>query len=204
VPGRAITAYSGFEFDAPDPLTKCPPVSKFEEWAAIAPQFRTDFVIVFLDFDGVLHPDPCLDATRLFENAPRLADVLGDFPQVALVLSTAWRQAGTYEQLVILLPAPLRDRVIDVTPNFSDFPSTAALVPYRRQAECMHWMRLNGVEHKAWLALDDRPGEFTPYCENLIACDAQSGFDSTVSARLRSALQRHFQRRGLDVDLLIS
>lgn len=160
-------------------------------------------MIVFLDFDGVLHPDPCLDGVRLFENAPRLAHVLGGFPQVVLVLSTAWRQSGTYEQLLALLPAPLRQRVIDVTPNFSGFASTAALAPYHRQAECMHWMRLNGVQEEAWLALDDRPSGFTPYCENLIACDPQSGFDAAVSARLRSALERHFQRGDRSVDLLI-
>jgi HAD domain in Swiss Army Knife RNA repair proteins len=182
---------------------KSPTLSKIEEWAAIRPQFGTDFVIVFLDFDGVLHPDPCLDAARLFENASRLVDALSDFPEVVLVLSTAWRHSGTYEQLLVLLPEPLRGRVIGVTPNFSEFPATAALVPYRRQAECMHWMRLNGVQDEAWLALDDRPSEFTPYCENLIACDPQSGFDDTVSARLRSALTRHFQKRGRNVDLLI-
>jgi hypothetical protein len=67
----------------------------------------------------------------------------------------------------------------------------------------MHWMRLNGVQDEAWLALDDRPSGFTPYCENLIACDPQSGFDSAVSARLRSALERHFQRGDRSVDLLI-
>ncbi len=161
-------------------------------------------MIVFLDFDGVLHPDPCLDATRLFESAPRLVDALSDFPQVVMVLSTAWRQTGTYEQLLVLLPEPLRERVIGVTPNFSDFPATAALVPYRRQAECMHWMRLNRVQDAAWLALDDRPSEFTPYCENLIACDPQVGFDAAVSARMRSSLERHFLGRGRDIDLLIS
>jgi hypothetical protein len=160
-------------------------------------------VIVFLDFDGVLHPDPCRDAARLFENAPRLEQTLSDFPHVVLVLSTAWRQSGTYEQLLVLLPESLRARVIGVTPNFSEFPATAALVPYRRQAECMHWMRLNGVQDEAWLALDDRASEFTPYCENLIACHPQSGFDAAISARMRSTLQRHFQRGGRVIDLLI-
>lgn len=188
----------------PAPLTKSRRLSKNEEWPAIRPHFGTDLVIVFLDFDGVLHPDPCLDATRLFENAPRLQQALSDFPQVVLVLSTAWRQSAPYEQLLVLLPEALRQQVIGVTPNFSEFPATAALVPYRRQAECMHWMRLNRMQDEAWLALDDRPSDFTPYCENLIACDPQSGFDATVGARLRSALQRHFLSRGHEIDLLIS
>lgn len=160
-------------------------------------------MILFLDFDGVLHPDPCPDAARLFENAPRLAQVLCHFPRVSLVLSTAWRQAGTYEQLVVLLPPLLRERVIGVTPNFSDFAPAAALIPYRRQAECVRWMEQSGLQHDAWLALDDRPSGFTPYCENLIGCNPQSGFDMSVSARLRSVLQRHFQGRSQDVDLVV-
>jgi hypothetical protein len=160
-------------------------------------------VIVFLDFDGVLHPDPCLDATRLFENAPRLALALFDFPRVMLVLSTAWRQGGTFEQLLVLLPEQVRERVIGVTPNFADFSTAAALIPYRRQAECMRWMLQNRLQDEAWLALDDRASEFTPYCENLIECDPQTGFDDVVSARLRAALQFHFQSHIPEVDLLI-
>ena len=178
-------------------------MSKIGEWAAIRPRFGTDLVILFLDFDGVLHPDPCLDATRLFENAPRLALALYDFPRVMLVLSTAWRQTGTFEQLLMLLPDQLRQRVIGVTPNFSEFSAAAALIPYRRQAECMRWMLQNRLHKEAWLALDDRTSEFTPYCENLIECDPESGFDEATSARLHAALQLHFDSCVQEVDLLI-
>jgi hypothetical protein len=185
-------------------LTKSRCVPKSEQWAANRPPSpeRTP-VILFLDFDGVLHPDPCYDASRLFENAPRLAHALRDFPRVTLVLSTSWRQARPYEQLLGLLPAPLRQRVIGITPNFADFTPSAGLVPYRRQAECVRWMQQNQMQDDAWLALDDRPNWFSPYCENLIACDPQTGFDATERARLRSALQRHFQRQASAVDLPI-
>jgi len=179
-------------------------MSKKEEWPAIRPQFDAEpRVIVFLDFDGVLHPDPCLEATRLFENAPRLAQALEDFPEVALVLSTAWRHTRPYEQLLEPLPAPLRERIIGSTPTFGDFETRTALIPYRRQAECMHWMQQSRLQDEPWLALDDRPSGFTPYCDNLIGCHPKYGFDASVCARLRSALQRHFQGRSRAVDLLI-
>lgn len=57
-------------------------------------------MILFLDFDGVLHPDaaflvkgrPTLKAEgQLFMWAPLLVDVLADFPEVQIVLSTSWR-----------------------------------------------------------------------------------------------------------------
>ena len=178
-------------------------MSKIEEWAALRLELGMDFVIVFLDFDGVLHPDPCVDATRLFENAPRLAYVLNDYPRTMLVLSTAWRQGSTFEQLLVLLPEGLRHRVIGVTPNFSDFSSAAALIPYRRQAECMRWMLQNRLQDQPWLALDDRSSGFTPYCEKLIECDPERGFDQAISARLRAALQLHSESCLQEVDLLI-
>ena len=160
-------------------------------------------MIVFLDFDGVLHPDPCTDAARLFENAPRLAFALGDFPQVGVVLSTCWRHSKPYEQLLAVLPAALHQRIIGMTPNFCDFVSSTPLIPYPREAECMHWLHKNRLQDEGWIALDDRPSWFSPYCENLITCDPRSGFDEAASAHLCSALRLDFQRRGRTVDLLI-
>lgn len=160
-------------------------------------------MIVFLDFDGVLHPDPCAEPARLFEHGPRLAQALRSFPAVALVLSTSWRQKRPYDQLLQMLPPLLQQRTIGLTPTFGDFTPATGLTPYRRQAECAHWLEHNRLHPEHWLALDDRPGEFTPYCENLIACHPRSGFDAAASARLRSALQRHMQRRAHAVDLLL-
>jgi len=56
-------------------------------------------MILFLDFDGVLHPDevylvhgrPVLrDDGSLFMWAPLLAEALTPFPDVQIVLSTSW------------------------------------------------------------------------------------------------------------------
>ena len=160
-------------------------------------------VILFLDYDGVLHPDPCPDAARLFEHAPRLEQTLSGFAEVALVLSTAWRQGRPYDQLLAPLPPALRDMAIGVTPTFSSFAPRAELVPYRRQAECIQWLNENRLQNEAWIALDDRPSGFTPYCENLIACDPRYGLDASVIGRLRTALQRHFEKRTRTVDLLL-
>jgi len=158
-------------------------------------------LIVFLDFDGVLHSDPCPDPARLFEHAPRLAQALRHFPAAALVLSTTWRQKHPYQALLGMLPPLLQRRTLGVTPTFGNFTPAAGLAPYRRQAECVHWLHSNRLPNSPWIALDDRPSGFAPYCDNLIACHPRSGFDATASARLRSALQRHAQRAAGAVDL---
>jgi histidinol phosphatase-like enzyme len=56
-------------------------------------------MILFLDFDGVLHEDPCFDEARLFECAPGLAQALEPFPEVRIVLSTSWRTDRTLAEM---------------------------------------------------------------------------------------------------------
>lgn len=147
-------------------------------------------VILFLDFDGVLHPDPCFDAQRLFEQAPRLGAVLEEFAEARLVLSTSWRTERSLPELCQPLGAPLAARVIGVTPNFADFAAPARLWPYRRQAECVEWLNAHGAAAREWIALDDRASLFAPDCERLIECDSRRGFDETGAGRLRFALLR--------------
>lgn len=160
-------------------------------------------MILFLDFDGVLHPDPCRESRRLFEHAPRLLQVLDGFPEVCVVLSTSWRSRKTIDELVGPLPAALRLRVVGVTPNFGEFAAPPQLVPYRRQAECLQWLAEQGQPERPWYALDDRASWFEPYCEQLIECDSHRGFDARAAHRLGSALTCARQRLLQQIDTVI-
>lgn len=80
--------------------------------------------VLFLDFDGVLHPDaaflvkgrPTLKTTgKLFMWAPLLIDVLADFPDVEIVLSTSWARELSFSRARHWLPDELRGRVIGAT-----------------------------------------------------------------------------------------
>jgi hypothetical protein len=159
-------------------------------------------LIVFLDFDGVLHPDPCRDE-QLFEHAPRLTRALEEFPEVSVVLSTSWRTFLDFEKLVVPLDTDLRRRVIGVTPRFADFSAPRPLVPYRRHAECVQWLNDNGMNDAAWIAIDDRPSWFEPYCENLVACDALVGFNDEAAGRLRTGLLRARRQMTLSLDEIL-
>ena len=161
-------------------------------------------LILFLDFDGVLHPDPCPDKSRLFENAARLADALDEFPEVAIVLSTSWRNVRPENELLEPLPASLRARVLGITPRFGDFTAACSRIPYRRHAECEQWLISNDLADSPWWALDDRAYWFAPYCENLIQCDAQMGFDERACAHLISTLTLARKRIASGVDLLLA
>ncbi len=160
-------------------------------------------MILFLDYDGVLHPDPCMDPRRLFENAPRLTVLLEEFPEVGVVLSTSWRNVRTEAEVLDPLPAPLRARIIGCTPRYSDCSGTGARAPFRRQAECEQWLRTHGMAQDPWWALDDRPDWFAPYCENLLECNPHRGFDERMALRLHSVLTVARQRAASGLDLAL-
>ena len=152
-------------------------------------------MILFLDFDGVLHEDPCFDEARLFARAPDLVQALAPFPEVRIVLSTSWRSQRTLAELTQPLPEALNGRVIDATPLATSADTPAALRPFRRHAECATWLRARGYEQTPWLALDDRPSLFAPHCEQLILCDSNIGFVDATARRLQAALLRGRFRR---------
>ena len=160
-------------------------------------------MILFLDYDGVLHPDPCLNSRRLFENVPRLNASLEEFPEVCLVLSTSWRTMQGLKELMSPLPEGLQSRVLGTTPIFSSFTAPPHLMPYKRHAECVQWMVDNDQSDRDWFAVDDRPAWFAPYCDYLIDCDSQRGFDDEAAARLRFALLKARQRLLRRIDTLL-
>lgn len=81
-------------------------------------------MILFLDFDGVLHPDeaylvkgrPVLRAEgALFMWAPLLADTLKNYPGLQIVLSTSWARDLRFARARSFLPPDLQQRVIGAT-----------------------------------------------------------------------------------------
>ena len=83
-------------------------------------------MILFLDFDGVLHPDeaylvkgrPVLRAEgALFMWAPLLVGALKNYPGVQIVLSTSWARELRFTRARSFLPPELQQRVIGATWN---------------------------------------------------------------------------------------
>ena len=82
--------------------------------------------MLYLDFDGVLHPDAvyryrrrgivlCSPGRALFDAAPPLAAELARHPDVRVVLSTSWVRVLSYSVALARLPPPIADRVIGAT-----------------------------------------------------------------------------------------
>jgi hypothetical protein len=151
---------------------------------------HTHTPVVFLDFDGVTHPDPI--SGRLFMQLPLIEGVLREYGRVPIVLSTTWRENHSLEVLREKFSADFSLRVLDATPvlDRSLRSSHPALISQSsRQAEVEAWLYKNLNMAHAWIAIDDRGHWFEPGCRNLLITNRHTGFTSADAIRLHQMLQ---------------
>lgn len=127
-------------------------------------------MILFLDFDGVLHPDaafldkgrPVLRAEgKLFMWAPFLVEALAPHPHVKIVLSTSWVRVRSFSRARNALPDPLRKRVIGATWHTamgqSDYsgvrPASSWWDDATRYQQIVRYVERARFER--WIAIDD-------------------------------------------------
>lgn len=146
-------------------------------------------MILFLDFDGVLHPAVCSSASDLLGRRPLLESVLRECPDVDIVVSSTWREGRTLSQLQELFSSDIGTRIIGATPGWRDIQDESAMGTYTRQAEIEGWLRQVGRSWEAWVALDDQPWLFRPFLPNLVRCDPATGLTEQVCAMLRLKLR---------------
>lgn len=124
-------------------------------------------MIVFLDFDGVLHPDSVylrrggqieLRAEgALFMWADRLAAALQPHPDVRIVLSTSWVRNIGFHRTRKALPANLDARVVGATWHSGMGKGWPDFIPWDNQTRyeqiAAYLSRLSAPV--PWLAIDD-------------------------------------------------
>jgi len=145
-------------------------------------------MVVFIDFDGVLHPEPCYRKEQLFCFLPRFQDVMRGFQSVDVVISSSWREDEGLDQLRRYFAEDIAARIVGTTPALRDMPMNGGFL-YPREWEIETWMRRERDAWEAWIAVDDRPYWFRPFSRNLVICDPQTGFDESAAAGLVSKLQ---------------
>ena len=146
--------------------------------------------ILFLDFDGVLHPEHCHES-RHFCCMSILEDALRQVPECKLVITSTWRLERPLDTLRQRFARDIAARIAGITPTFSDLkqvPNT--LLSYPREAECHAWRWTNGVPHLPWLALDDRSWNYRPFCSLLLLVDGATGLTGANEAQLVTRLRQ--------------
>jgi HAD domain in Swiss Army Knife RNA repair proteins len=120
--------------------------------------------ILFLDFDGVLHPTHFAGEDP-FNRADLLEEVLTNSAP-AIVISSSWRFTHSPEKLQKTLPSFIAKLVIGTTgsPVIGKHPRFNEIKAY-----------LNSYGTANWKALDDSYWEFPMPCPQLIRCNPNTG-----------------------------
>ena len=158
--------------------------------------------LLFLDYDGVLHPDAVYLSRRgielraagsLFMWSPQLIEALADHPDLRIVLSTSWvRNLGFYRARQAL-PSELRHQVIGATWHSAMGRGWPDTIPWDLQTRweqiAAYLARLH--EPVRWLAIDDDArGWASADRDQLIQTDPNAGLsDKTVMSELIQKLQ---------------
>jgi len=130
--------------------------------ADMAPRHFWPFVL-FLDFDGVLHPGTS-GTMRLINE---LEQLLAHYPDVVVVISSSWRMSESLDELRAWFSPEFASRIVSVTPVLDQAQ------PAARQTEIETWLKYNPANH--YCALDDEPPLFQPGCPWLIATNPRTG-----------------------------
>lgn len=136
-------------------------------------------MILFLDFDGVLHPS-FARGKAYFSAKPLLWQLLDECPQVEVVFSTSWRSDHTVEKLIQLVTQEggehLAGRFIGGLPSIPVEANRNITGPvHLREIAIRAWLAGTGLTGRNWIALDDDPAGFKPDCPNLILIDKMTG-----------------------------
>lgn len=141
-------------------------------------------MILFLDFDGVLHPSHH-PGEALFREVPRLAAWLEARPGVDVVISSSWRMHHRQDELVEMLGPGIGSRVVGCTPwvgqlrDENVYPTgRMSVFTFERQNEIETWMASTWDPLRPWVALDDMPHLFETDCASLVVCQGAKGISA--------------------------
>lgn len=125
-------------------------------------------VMLFLDFDGVLHPVFC-PAEEHFCRRPVFEEVMRCHPAVRIVISSSWRRIYAIDYLRSRFSRDIAERIVGTTQLW--VPDE----PMNRHLEIIAWIGKQRVDGMPWLALDDSAYKFPERCANLLFCDSRFG-----------------------------
>lgn len=174
----------------------------------IVPRLEHIDALLFVDFDGVLHPydvaptqDDCLSgkySEHVFCNAGRLEKALSSFPNLGIVATTGWRlpfldcRTGLIDEAQFLrtiapfVPEFLKEKMVGVTPFIS--------AVHARYREICQFAEALGLMDMPRIILDDRDiyyraVEISPH-EAIVICDGRYGLTEAKAFELTASVER--------------
>lgn len=145
-------------------------------------------MILFLDFDGVLHAE-LGDQDTVLCRVDLIWQILRTFPNVNVVFSTSWREVYPFDELLNFVTygggEDLAHRFIGSTPILDDEG-----IYGRRDIEIERWVAANNYTGP-WIALDDMETLFNGGNNNLHLVNPDTGLTdedvSDIAVKIRNA-----------------
>ncbi|MYN04548.1 hypothetical protein GTP41_20865 [Pseudoduganella sp. DS3] len=141
-------------------------------------------MVLFLDFDGVLHEYDASERS-LLRHVPLLSNVLRQHMDIDVVIASDWRKSHTLIQLAAYFPNDLHNRFVGVT---SEGPARVR----QRERECWRWLCDHLRANERWIAIDDNLNNFGPDLPGLGAVlfvDPATGLDAQACSLLQVMIQ---------------
>lgn len=152
-------------------------------------------MILFLDFDGVTHPELC-NPDGYFCRLPAIEGILREHPRVEIVVSSTWRlnfgdEIESTIQMRKHFSPDIAFRIVGVTPDLRSPAQKKSLprwVAGLRENECMAWLQRHRNAGTPWIALDDTRACFGKGRAQVMIVDGATGFLPEHEDQLRVLL----------------
>jgi len=135
-------------------------------------------VFIYLDFDGVLHPDSVYTQKdklnpvvlrgpgELFMHSHILNGALAYYPDAKIILSTNWVKALGFELTLKLMPTRLAEKVVGSTASLLHAGWEGPASNVSRFHQIYSHVRQNNITQ--WLAIDDLHSGSEKWPENML------------------------------------
>lgn len=136
-------------------------------------------MILFLDFDGVMHPFRC-ECDRYFCHLELLEAWLRQRPGLDIVISSSWREVHPLDEIQSFFSVDLQGRILGATPilkrdTWEPCGGEPPPTRFERELEVTRWLAESNEPWRAWAALDDQAWLYKPFNLRLVLCDGKVG-----------------------------
>ena len=116
-----------------------------------------------------------------------LENVLFQFPNMEIVISSSWREHYSLNSLKNLFSSSIRNKISDTTPVIYDKSYSDG----GREAEILLWLKQHNRPHEHWIAIDDSLNLFNLYVHHVFECDPMIGLDGPNTQNLIQFMRHH-------------
>lgn len=150
----------------------------FDEQSNFTPkETYGDRVLLFLDFDGVLHPyESGHTRIDMFGKLSLLEWILRDLTNVEVVVSSSWGKNHSLSELKECFSPDVRSRVIGSIKQHTD----------SRRADVLKYLQTRGEIDAIWIAVDDMA--FYEPTDPIVWTNHKTGLTTITATTLRNAL----------------